>query len=211
MELRSSNNDRMILEGIVTTVNIDGSVNISPMGPEVDRLQTTLVLKPFATSRTCANLLRTHCGVFHVVDDSLLLASAAIDRWVEKPNCRFDESIDGYVLPDACRALVFELGEVVSEGPRNILGCRINKRLQWRDGFGWNRAQHAVLELAILATRLHLIESERLVAEIRQLRPLVEKTGGDRERQAWQLLLARISETVTDVDEWDDLFLPRPT
>jgi hypothetical protein len=206
MERRSPSNDRMILEGIVTTVDVDGKANISPMGPEVDRLQASLVLRPFATSKTYANLMRTRSGVFHVVDDSLLLASAAVDRWDKKPNCQFDQLMNGFLLPDACRAMAFELDEVVCDQPRTILSCRVTKRLWWRDGFGWNRAQHAVLELAILATRLHLIEAERLLHEIQQLRPLVEKTAGQQERQAWQLLVEYIGETVSIVGDCSDLF-----
>ena len=68
----------MILEGIVTTLNSDGTVNVAPMGPEVDESLTRLVLKPYQTSTTYGNLQRAGQGVFHVTDDVELLARAAI-------------------------------------------------------------------------------------------------------------------------------------
>ena len=40
----------MILEGIMTTINRDGGVNISPMGPIVDAAMSQFKLRPFQTS-----------------------------------------------------------------------------------------------------------------------------------------------------------------
>ena len=68
----------MIVEGIVTTLNEDGSPNISPMGPVVDEALTRFRLRPFQTSTTFKNLKRTGEAVFHVVDDVELLAKAAV-------------------------------------------------------------------------------------------------------------------------------------
>ena len=70
----------MIAEGIVTSQNRDGLLNIAPMGPIVDESLTWLRLRPFQTSTTFRNLQETRCGVFHVVDDVLLIAQSAINR-----------------------------------------------------------------------------------------------------------------------------------
>ena len=48
----------MILEGIVTTLNEDDSVNISPMGPLVDETFSRFLLRPYQTSTTYKNLKR---------------------------------------------------------------------------------------------------------------------------------------------------------
>ena len=77
--------DDLIAEGIVTTINPDGSANISPMGPRVNRDFTRLVLRPFQTSTTYQNLKRTGEGVFHVTDDVLLIAKAAIGQLTPQP------------------------------------------------------------------------------------------------------------------------------
>ena len=99
---------RMILEGIVTTKNDDQSVNIAPMGPRVDLESNRLTLRPFPESHTCHNLMSRGYGVFHVIDDVLLLASAAIGR-VDAPLMFPAEKIDGMVLKKACRWYEFEI------------------------------------------------------------------------------------------------------
>ena len=68
----------MILEGIVTTVSAAGEINIAPMGPRVEPTMERLLLRPFRTSRTYRNLREHPEGVFHITDDVLLLAQAAI-------------------------------------------------------------------------------------------------------------------------------------
>ena len=75
----------MILEGIVTTLNEDGTPNISPMGPDVELNFERFVLKPYQTSTTYKNLNREGEGVLHVTDDVELLARAAINAFDESP------------------------------------------------------------------------------------------------------------------------------
>lgn len=184
----------MILEGIVSTVTAEGVPRFSPMGPDVDRQQTSLVLKPFCSSTTFENLCRERQGIFHVIDDVRLLVSGAINRWTTPPRYHHDAELDGYVLEDACRALAFAVTDVEVDGPRARLDCRISVTKQLRPCFGWNRAQHAVLELAIHATRLHLLEKSFLDDEIQRLQSLVDKTGGQREREAWSTVTGYIRE-----------------
>ena len=93
----------MILEGIVTSQNELGELNIAPMGPQVDQGMTQLVLRPFQTSRTFSNLKETRCGIFHVVDDVLLLAKTAIGTLQEIPETFPAEKVSGRVLASACR------------------------------------------------------------------------------------------------------------
>src|SRR5690349_1402875 len=99
----------MILEGLVTTINADGSVNLAPMGPVVDERMEQLLLRPFETSTTYANLRRMGEGVFHVTDDVELLARAAIGQLDALPPVRGAEAVDGYILNDACRWYAFRV------------------------------------------------------------------------------------------------------
>jgi hypothetical protein len=66
-----------------------------------------------------------------------------------------------------------------------------------RDFFGFNRAKHAVVEAAILATRTAFLPAEQVAAEFARLRVLVEKTGGPAEHEAFSLL----AKTVLAADE----------
>lgn len=179
----------MILEGIVTTTNADGSINIAPMGPIVEGDFAALLLRPYQTSTTYQNLKRNPFGVFHVVDDALLLARAAIDSWDESPSTIPAKKVSGNVLQAACRWYEFELETLDDQEPRTNIRVRIVHRGHLKDFFGWNRAKHAVLEAAILATRVHLLSEVGIREQLERLRIPIEKTAGAVEREAFDLLL----------------------
>jgi hypothetical protein len=193
----------MILEGIVTTRNADGGVNVAPMGPEFGLSEAgaprfdRFLLKPFKTSVTFANLARERCGVFHVTDDVLLLARAAVLDEFESPPVVPASRVNCAALEDCCRRYEFEVESIDASGDRSVMAARVVHVGRVRDCFGLNRAKHAVVEAAILATRRHMIPAERLRADFELLRPLVEKTGGPAEREAFALLEGVIAGPVT--------------
>jgi uncharacterized protein len=178
----------MILEGIVTTLDAEGRVNVAPMGPIVDEAMSTLHFRPFKSSRTYANLKQTQCGVFHVVDDVLLLARAAIDRLESPPETFPAEVVPGVVLRDACRWYEFRIDRFDDSHERTDFHAAVVHAGRLRDCFGFNRAKHAVLEAAILATRVHLLSPREIHRQFDELAVLVEKTAGPREREAFELL-----------------------
>jgi hypothetical protein len=178
----------MIIEGLCTTLNPDGGVNVAPMGPIIEDNFARLRLRPFPTSTTYANLKRTLRGVFHVTDDVLLLARAAIDRIPAPPATRPAETIDGAVLVDCCRWYEFECEPLDESGERPLFVAHVKHRGRVRDFVGFNRARHAVIEAAILVSRLHLLEREFILNEMAKLRSAVEKTGDEPEREAFALL-----------------------
>src|SRR5437762_13694443 len=92
-----------LLEGIVTTLNDDGSPHIAPMGPIVDSGFSRLLLRPFRNSVTYQNLKRTREGVLHVTDDVELFARAAVGQLVELPRLEPARAVKGVILTDACR------------------------------------------------------------------------------------------------------------
>ena len=184
----------MILEGIVTTRNADGGINVAPMGPKVrvgengspqfDRF----LLRPFKTSITFQNIARSRCGVLHVTDDVLLIAKAAVFDVFELPPFVPAERIAGDVIADCCRFYEFVVEELDDSADRSSIEVRVVRERHLREFFGLNRAKHAVVEAAILATRKHLIPPETLKEDFERLRPLIEKTGGPREEEAFALL-----------------------
>lgn len=178
----------LILEGLVTSLNDDESLNVSPMGPIVDRAQTEFLFRPFQTSRTYSNLKRTGAGVFHVVDDVLLLAKAAINQLEASPETRPAEQIDGRILAEACRWYEFEVVEIDDSSARTTVRTRVVHTGRLRDVWGFNRAKHAVLELAVISTRLFMLEPEEVQAEVERLEIIVEKTAGKQEQAAFDLL-----------------------
>jgi hypothetical protein len=178
----------LILEGIVTTENADGSVNVSPMGPIVDQPLRELVLRPFKTSTTYANLKRTGAGVFHVTDDVELLAQAALGQPDPLPKMIRAEAMDGWILAEACRWHAFRVTSLDDREDRTQIVAEVVDSGRLRDFFGFNRAKHAVVEAAILATRRHLLPAEEIAREFERLDVIVQKTGGEAELRAFDFL-----------------------
>ena len=183
----------MILEGVVTTVAAGGAAHVAPMGPLVEppaagRDLERFVLRPFRTAQTYANLKAHGEGVLHVTDDVLLLARAALGPVEPPPPVVPAARVRGFVLQDACRYYEFRVAAMDEREERVRIEAEVVHGGRLRDFFGLNRAKHAVVEAAILATRTALLPPEEIAAEYRKLSVLVEKTGGPREQEAFALL-----------------------
>jgi hypothetical protein len=186
--LNDSVQESMIVEGIVTSVDDDGCLNVAPMGPIVQGDFERLLLRPFQPSTTYSNLSETRCGVFHIVDEVDIIAKAVLDRLDPLPEVEPANQITGFVLKNCCRWFEFTVDSVDSSNPRSEMPSTIVHRGERRPFFGFNRARHAVLEAAILATRLHLIPEEEVVQSMNLLWPAVQKTGGASERALFELI-----------------------
>lgn len=184
----------MILESLVTTQDEHGAPHVAPMGALVDEHVTEFALRPYRTSRTFANLKRAREGVLHVTDDVEMLAHAAVGRWAAPPRLSPARVVAGVVLADACRWYEFRVTQVDERSDRSTVACVVVASGRLRDFFGFNRAKHAVVEAAILATRLHLLPPQEIREEFRRLAVLVEKTAGPQERRAFAFLEQFVTE-----------------
>jgi len=178
----------MILEAIVTTINEDGSTNISPMGPSVTADLSQFVLRPFDTSTTFANLKRARSGVMHVTDDVLMFARSAIGDKPTEARTKTAEKVEGKILLDACRYYEFGVDFIDETGPRMSLNCQTLSSGRLRDFWGFNRAKHAVIEAAILATRLDFLPRSEIEQSMMRLQTIVDKTAGPQEMEAMNLI-----------------------
>lgn len=185
----------MILEGIVTTVAAAGEINIAPMGPLVDAAMQRLVLRPFHTADTYRNLRHHGEGVLHVTDDVLLLAQAAVGKVAPVPPIFRAGQVNGWVLAEACRYYEFRVLSIDDREERVRIEAVVVHTGRLRDFFGFNRAKHAVVEAAILATRTALLPAADIAAEFRKLKVIVSKTGGDQEQQAFSFLEEYLAQT----------------
>jgi uncharacterized protein len=189
--------DGTLVEGIISTLNEDGTPHIAPMGPIVDGGFNVLLLRPFRTSTTYRNLKRTGQGVLHVTDDVELLARAAVGRLETLPRLLPAEAVDGVILADACRWFAFRVESVDDHDDRTkIVACVID-RGTLREFLGFNRAKHAVVEAAILATRIGLLDAVHIRSEFARLAVLVEKTGGHQERRGFDFLQQYLADQLT--------------
>ncbi len=174
----------MIIETIVTTVAPDGVINFAPMGVEWD--DDTPILKPFLETSTFRNLSAGRAAVINLTDDVLLFAQAAISS-PQFPSFPA-EVVRGVVLEAACSWREVEVVRLDDTPPRSRIETRVSHRGRRREFLGFNRARHAVLEAAILATRTHLLPAAQIQEDFAKLQIIVDKTAGPREQEAMALL-----------------------
>jgi hypothetical protein len=96
------------------------------------------------------------------------------------------------VLDCALAHTEVELVRVEDDDTRPKLFCKVVHTVNHAPFMGFNRAQYSVLEAAILISRLNRLPLEKIQAEIDYLRIGLEKTGGDRELEAWGWLMTVI-------------------
>jgi uncharacterized protein len=178
--------DELILEAIITTESEDGSMHVAPMGPQVSEAMDRWLLKPFQTSTTFRNLHRSSRCIVHVVDDALLLALAVLGKANSFPATSIPGT--GFVLDAACHWFALSVNEWDISQPRALATCRVVRKHVNRPFFGWNRAKHAIVELAILASRIGMLDVSMMQNEMDRLKIMIEKTGGHREFEAFELL-----------------------
>jgi hypothetical protein len=178
----------MIVEGLLTSTNVAGQINVAPMGPIVQGNFESLLLRPFRGSTTYTNLIDTKRAVFHVVDRVDVIARAAISRLDDLPETVAATVVSGVVLTDCCRWFEVEITDIDASNERSEMQAQVVHAGERRPFFGLNRARHAVIEAAILATRVHLLPREEIESALRFLAPAVAKTGGPEEMDAFATL-----------------------
>jgi len=182
----------VILETIVTTVAEDGAVNCAPMGVEWsdDPLVLNIVLKPFLETATYRNVLATGAAVVNLTDDVRVYARAAISNptYPTVPAT----AVRGVVLADCCSWREVQVRTIDSTPPRSRIEMAVVHRGTRREFIGFNRARHAVLEMAIHATRLHLLPRAFIESEMARLQVIVDKTAGAHELEAMALLVEHV-------------------
>jgi hypothetical protein len=180
----------MIIETLLTTIDDTGSVNCAPMGVEWG--EDVIIVKPFLDTTTYRNLTINNHAVVNITDNVLLFAACAISR----PDVSTQPAVEvrGRILLDVCswRELVIEAVEPTE--PRARLTGRVVHRGTAREFVGFNRARFAVLEAAILATRLHFMPRSQVLSDLARLQIIVDKTAGPPEREAMNLLTRHIQE-----------------
>jgi hypothetical protein len=174
----------VIIETILTTQDERGTVNFAPMGVEWG--EETIVIKPFLETTTFHNLRATGEAVVNLTDDVMLFARGAIST-VQFP-AGPAAVVRGVVLDATCSWREVRVRAVDDTPPRSRIETDIVHRGTKREFLGFNRARHAVLEAAILATRTHLIPAGDIAKEFERLQIIVDKTSGPREQEAMALL-----------------------
>jgi hypothetical protein len=178
----------MIRETIVTTVNRDGHVHIAPLGIIADG--EGWILAPFRPSTTLENLSAVPFAVANYTDDVRIFAGCLTGRhdWPTTAS----NKVPVPRLEGALAHVELTVDRVSDDDQRPRFHCRVVHRGSHAPFEGFNRAQAAIIEAAILVSRLHLLPREKIESEIAYLQIAIGKTAGIAEQQAWGWLMEKI-------------------
>ncbi|KAA2237509.1 DUF447 domain-containing protein [Salinarimonas soli] len=178
----------LILETVVITRNPDGGHHLVPFGLHAEG--DHLIVAPFRPSPTITNLEAHRFLSAAAPADVRVIAGCVTGRrdWPVVP-C---QAIPGLRLADAFAHAELEVVDREEDEIRPRFRCRVVHQAMHRPFIGYNRAQGAVIEAAILSTRLHMLPPEKIRAEMAYLEIAISKTAGPREREAWDWIGAKI-------------------
>jgi hypothetical protein len=183
----------VIYETVVSTVAPDGTPHVAPMGVRYRRTETSsdVILMPFKPSTTLANIVADGHAVLNIVTDTRVFAGSVTGRrsWPLQPA----ERIAGMRLACALNHVELALAELQDDPQRPVLRMARVFEAQHAPYIGFNRAQAAVVEGAVLVSRLHMLPAAKVDTEMSYLQIAVDKTAGPEEREAWGWLTEAVA------------------
>ena len=180
----------MIQEVIVTTQNAQDIPHIAPMG--IHLVEDEFIILPFRPSTTLNNILESKTAVINYCDDVRIFAGCLTGKrdWP----LTAAEQIKGQYLTLALAHRELELIRIEDDETRPKLYFKAVHTVNHAPFQGFNRAQYAVLEAAILVSRLHMLPIEKIDSEIDYLSIGLNKTAGEKELEAWGWLMTLIDQ-----------------
>lgn len=182
--------NEMIYETVVTTVSPQGQPHVAPMG--IRYLEDQVVLLPFRPSTTLDNILATGHAVLNVLTDVRVFAGCVCGN--KQWPVRSLDPFPGVRLQAALSHIELALSTQDHRDPqRPRLSLQRLREMQHAPFLGLNRAQAAVLEAAVLVSRLHLLSRDKIEHEMAYLQIAIDKTAGPAEHEAWGWLQSAVA------------------
>jgi len=172
----------------VTTIADNGEAHSAPMG--ITEVNGHFVIQPFKPSATYENLKNHRQCTINFTDDVRVFAGSLTGHrdWPTLP-C---DKIKGRYLEQALTHIELEIIDFVDGDPRTKFTGKIVNDVMHAPFRGFNRAQSAVIEAAVLTSRLSMLPADKVKQEIGYLTIAIEKTAGARELEAWSWLMDKI-------------------
>lgn len=179
----------VIFETVISTVAADGTPHVAPMG--VRYRGADVILMPFKPSTTLANIVAGGHAVLNIVTDTRVFAGSVTGRrsWPLEPA----ERVAGMRLACALSHVELRLAELQDDPQRPVLRMARVHEASHAPYLGFNRAQAAVIEAAVLVSRLHMLPPAKVDAEMNYLQIAIDKTAGPEEHEAWGWLTEAIA------------------
>jgi hypothetical protein len=178
----------MIRETIVTTADAAGKVHIAPIGIIAD--EEHWIIAPFRPSTTLDNLHAVPFAVANYTDDVRVFAGCLTGRH-DWPTTAA-QAVPVPRLAGALAHAELAVDTVTEDAQRPRFRCRVVHRAVHAPFEGFNRAKAAVVEAAILVSRLGMLPREKIEQEIAYLEIAIAKTAGPPEQEAWGWLMDKI-------------------
>jgi hypothetical protein len=191
--------NEQIFETVVTTCSAAGAVHVAPMG--VRYVGDRVVLKPFRPSTTLDNILASGAAVLNLLTDVRVFAGCVTGR---QPWKTVDAQAAGEPravrLASALEHVVLRLEDRDDDAQRPTLRLARVHAERHAAYPGFNRAQAAVIEGAVLVSRLRLLPRAKIESEMAYLQIAIDKTAGPSEREAWGWLLEAVAREAAPVE-----------
>lgn len=173
-----------IREVIVTTVNARGDPHLAPLGMIAEGERW--ILAPFHPSTTLENLRQAPFAVANLTDDVRVFAGCLTGRrdWPLSPA----KVVAAPRLKSTLAHLELVVTDIREDALRPRFVCRVAHHASHAPFQGFNRAQAAVIEAAVLISRLHMLPRPEIEAELARLEIVVAKTASASEAEAWSWL-----------------------
>ena len=178
----------MIYETIISTVDLQGNGHVTPFGIQLH--DGLVVISPYKPSTTLTNILATEYAVLNLTDDVRVFAGALTGHRAFE--MVLADKVVGYRLADTLVHKELKLVSVKQDDVRPQLFMEVIHEVQHQAFAGFNRAQAAVIELAVLVSRLHRLPKEKVISEMIYLQSAIDKTAGERELQSWRWLTEKV-------------------
>ena len=179
----------LIRETIVTTADRQGRVHIAPIGIIADG--DSWIIAPFRPSTTLENLQAVPFAIANYTDDVRIFAGCLTGR-PDWPTLAAD-TVPVPRLAGALAHVELAVARTTDDSQRPRFHCRVVHTASHAPFQGFNRAQAAVVEAAILVSRLDFLPRDKVAREIAYLESAVQKTAGPAELEAWQWIITRIA------------------
>lgn len=180
----------MIFETVIVSSDNKNIPHVTPFGIRYEGEQ--IIISPFKPSKTLNNIMTTKVASMNVTDDVRVFAGALTNR--QPWQLESTEDIKGFRLRDCLMHIELRLSAVREDDVRPQLVMTQVKKQHHRDFNGFNRAQAAVIELAVLTSRLHMLSRKKIQSELKYLQIAIDKTAGEKEQEAWSWLTEKINQ-----------------
>jgi hypothetical protein len=174
-----------IRECIVTTLTPAGEPHLAPLGLIADG-EGGWIAAPFHPSQTLSNLRAVPELTVSLTLEVRIFAGLLTGRrdWPLRPAARLrPPRLAAALAHEECRVVAVQEDPLRPRFRLEVVHAETHAPFP-----GFNRAQAAVIEAAILFSRRHLLPRPEIEAELARLAPLIEKTAGAAEAEAWAWL-----------------------